>query len=329
MNYYIGIDLSKATFNYAIFYKQKLIEEGKVSNNNKAIRAWLKKLPYPLQDCIFIMEHTGVYNQLLIAQLVAKKLTVCVEKAMQIKRSVGDTKGKNDRIDAIRIAEYAYRFHDKLSIYMPKRKQLQQLKHLLSLRKRVMKIKNKLTVPLKELKIFDKAAYKLQYQLSEPMINNVNQQIKAIDKQIKVLINTDEQLKQLNKLTTSVPGIGIITSAELILRSNEFTGITTAKAMASYAGVAPFKNESGSSIKGRNRVSHKANKNTKTLLHLAAMAAIRSGEIKLYYERKVAEGKNKMLVINAVRNKLLHIVFACVEKNVTYQKNYKQNLVLT
>jgi transposase len=86
--------------------------------------------------------------------------------------------------------------------------------------------------------------------------------------------------------------------------------------------VAPFKDESGKKKK-REKVSHKANKKMKKLFHLLAMSAIRiKGEMKQYYERKLAEGKNKMSVLNAIRNKIILRIFSCVKNKKCYEKNY-------
>ncbi len=94
-----------------------------------------------------------------------------------------------------------------------------------------------------------------------------------------------------------------------------------------FAGVAPFEHSSGTSIKGRTRVSHLANKDIKKMLHLAALVTIRKGNVMhAYFNRKVAEGKNKMSVINAVRNKLVHILLACIRDDTTHQKNYQHSL---
>jgi poly(3-hydroxyalkanoate) synthetase len=66
-----------------------------------------------------------------------------------------------------------------------------------------------------------------------------------------------------------------------------------------------------------------ANKNIKTLLHMAALVAIQmKGEMREYYNRKVSEGKNKMSVLNAIRNNLILRIFACVNQNREYEKNY-------
>lgn len=115
---------------------------------------------------------------------------------------------------------------------------------------------------------------------------------------------------------------------QILLTTNEFKASFMAKKYACYVGVAPFPYRSGSSIKGRNRVSPLANKSIKTLLHLAALAAIKvKGELREYFLRKVAEGKNKMAVVNAVGNKLITRIFAVVKQNRKYEKNYTYSVV--
>jgi len=97
--------------------------------------------------------------------------------------------------------------------------------------------------------------------------------------------------------------------------------------MACYAGVAPFEHRSGTSVRSRTRVSHLANKPLKSLLHMAALSAMQyNKDLQAYYERKVAEGKSKMLVINAVRNKLITRIFACIRDNRKYQENYTRKV---
>ena len=139
------------------------------------------------------------------------------------------------------------------------------------------------------------------------------------------MINQDPELKRLFGLITSVNGVGKVTATQIILTTNEFKDIKEAKKFACYAGVAPFIKESGMH-KGKARVSHMANKKLKTLLHLAAMVAIQHNqELKVYYDRKVnQEKKNKMSVINAIRNKLILRIFACVKQDRMYEKNYSR-----
>ena len=112
----------------------------------------------------------------------------------------------------------------------------------------------------------------------------------------------------------------------MIAKTEGFTAINDPRKMACYCGVVPFDHQSGTSIRHRPRVSVFADKTMKSLLHLAAMSAIRlNNDLGKYYKRKVEQGKNKMSVINAVRNKIIHRIFAVIKN----QTMYKNDLVLS
>ena len=147
--------------------------------------------------------------------------------------------------------------------------------------------------------------------------------IKAVEKQIQELIKADERIKQQYTIATSVKGIGPVTACQMIVSSGEFRKIQTGKEFACYCGVVPFEDSSGTSVRGRARVCHWANKKMKSYLHLAAMVAIQgAGEFKAYYQRELAKGKAKMSVLNAVRNKLVVRVCACIRNNQLYDREY-------
>jgi transposase len=110
---------------------------------------------------------------------------------------------------------------------------------------------------------------------------------------------------------TSVPGMAVVRATEVILATNELSTISEPKKMACQAGVAPFEYNSPSSVRSRAAVSQQGPKPLKSLFHLAAIRA--KGQLQHYYQRKVKEGKNKMLVLNAVPNKLIHRLFAVVK----------------
>ncbi|MEO8109364.1 MAG: transposase [Ginsengibacter sp.] len=94
-----------------------------------------------------------------------------------------------------------------------------------------------------------------------------------------------------------------------------------ARKLACYCGVAPFEYSSGSSIRGRTQVHFMANKKLKCNLHMASLSAVKlDTDLKAYYEKKVAEGKSKLSVLNAVKNKLLARVVAVVNKQQEYVK---------
>ncbi len=281
-----------------------------------------------INQAIFCMEHTGIYNQHLLSFLYSKKALVCVEAAVHIKLSSGLQRGKSDQIDAVRIAQYAYKNCMELRLWQPKRQVIQQLKHLSGLRNRVINARRQLTVALNETISFDKKAACECKKLCKASLKTLDDDIKRIELKMDQVIAADAELKKLFSIVTSVDGIGKVTATEMIITTNEFKDITDPAKFACYSGVAPFGYSSGSSIKGKPRVSHKANKNMKSLLHMAALVAINyNTDMKAYYQRKVEQKKNKMLVINAVRNKLIWRIFACVKNNRPYQKNYQLSLV--
>ena len=161
-----------------------------------------------------------------------------------------------------------------------------------------------LAVPVAEQETFIKKS------LQKTLTTNVNKSLtalkdeqKAVEQQIKELIQADPRLKELFDLMVSVPGIGPVIATELLITTNDMQTINDPKKLACHAGVAPFEYRSGSSIRGKTRVSHQARKRLKSLLLMGTMSAIQvKGDLQEYYLRKLAEGKHTMLVLNAVRN---------------------------
>jgi transposase len=331
--YFVGVDVSKATLDFAVLNGKELIISTQTSNDFSGLRDFMKQMKASLpklnlEDTIFCMEHTGVYNEHLLDFLSGKGANICLEVATHIKMSSGLQRGKNDKIDAIRIAQYAYRNRDELKLWQPKREVVQQLKTLSGVRNRLINAKKQLTVALHETASFDNKAsvtIKVHCQSSLKAIDN---DIAKTEKAMEKVIASDEQLSRLFEIITSVKGIGKVTATEMIITTNEFKNINDPKKFACYSGIAPFEHISGSSVKGKSRVSHKANKAMKTLLHMAAITAVNYNiDLKSYYQKKLLENKNKMTIINAVRNKLVHRVFACVKNNRLYQNKYNQILV--
>ncbi len=175
--------------------------------------------------------------------------------------------------------------------------------------------------------------------LCQSSMDAMKADLKAVDKKIKELIDNDPQLKELFYIAEcrpvdSVKGIGLVIATEVLITTNEFKAagdpdINDPKKYACYSGFAPFEHSCGK-YKGKSKVSNKANKKVKALFHNGAMSAIQHyKELKEYraanrYQRKVGEGKNEMLVINNVCNKLVHRIFACVSRREKYNENYKQ-----
>ena len=326
--FFIGIDVSKNELDFSVQRGKAFLFHQEIINEPDAIKALLTeigKLPgYTLSKAVFCMEHTGIYSNHLLSCLYQKKASICLEAAIQIKKSLGNLRGKNDKVDSQRIAAYAYKNRDELRLWAPRRDELQELAHLSSTRSRLIKAKKMLKTPLKEYGSFVKRkASKQNTNVCNPALKGIDVSLEHVEKAIITIINADPELKRLFTLVTSVVGIGKVTAVQLIITTNEFKDINNARSYACYAGLVPYLEESGI-FKGKGRVSPMANKKVKTLFHMAALVAIQyNDELKLYYERKVnIEKKNKMSVINAVRNKLVQRIFSCVNQNRKYEKNY-------
>jgi transposase len=326
--FFIGIDVSKNELDFAVQQEGRLLFHREITNDESAISSFIKELGklhgFTLSKAIFCMEHTGIYNNHVLACLYKKKAHICLEAATQIKNSLGNIRGKNDKVDAIRIAGYAYDKQSKLRLWQPKREIVQQLADLAATRLRLITVKKQLKVPLKEHAAFStKKSSRQTIQVCSHSLKAIDEDIIRADKAIQQIIAGDAELNRLFSLVTSVSGVGKVTAVQILITTNEFKDINNPKKFACYSGVAPFTDNSGKVIK-KARVSHMANKKVKTLLHLSAIVAIQyNPDLKLFYERKVLqEKKNKMSVINAVRNKLILRIFACVNQNRPYEKNY-------
>jgi transposase len=178
-----------------------------------------------------------------------------------------------------------------------------------------------LKVPCNELTIIDEQAGKEATRLIKYLVTALEKNIEVINNQIDELIASDEQLTHEFEIGTTVPGIGKITLAYLICFTNEFKNYAVGKQLACYCGVVPFEYTSGKSVKGKPHVHNMANKLLKKQLHMGAIAAVTYyDEFKRYYNRKLEEGKPKMLVLNNVRNKIALRLAAVIKNNKPYQK---------
>ena len=284
----------------------------------------LKKAKIAINEALFCCEHTGLYTYPLRVFSLERKWKISIQNGMQIKKSMGVQRGKNDQIDAERIARYALRFEDKCQLWEAPRQEIETLRQLASERNRLIRVKKQLQVPLQEqVSFLPKKLQKEVHVCSKDALRGIENSLKKIEKSMQALVKQDDKLHTMMDNILSVEGIGMMTAIQLVIVTNEFRLMHRASQIACYAGVAPFPHQSGTSIRGRNRVSHLANKALKTLLHMCAISAIRnSEELSAYYKRRLAEKKAKMSIINAVRNKLIARVCACIRDNRKYEKKY-------
>ena len=320
--WYVGIDVSKKTLDLVLYCKdlKRKSPHCQISNNSKGFKAipkWLKEQNVTLKQTLFCMEHTGVYC-VQIANYLNGKASYCIESPIHIKRSLGLTRGKNDKVDAFNIARFCYLHRDELIPAKLPAKTMVLIKSLINERERLVKSR---AIDKSIITEKDYEANKACIRRAKRRVKMLNQDIEQIETGIKEVIHNDGEIDHTFNLISSVTGIGLVNAVMFILYTNNFITITDARKYACYSGIAPFEHTSGISIKGKTRVSSLANKRIKVnLTNGARSAIINDPELKLYYIRKREEGKEHGTVMNAVKFKLITRVFATIKRGTPYVK---------
>jgi transposase len=315
-----GVDVSKSTLD--IYFKP--LETGvRVSNDAagfKQIEELLGKGDFQANGILFVMEHTGQYSCQFEKFLSSAHLGYCKLSALQIKRSLGVTRGKSDRIDARRIAEYAWLRRETMKADPVTKPALVSLRSLLSLRSKLVRDRSGYMSRLKEmLASGTTTAASLETKVQQQIIKEFTAQITKLEAEIKSLLSANLPLRQSCELLMSIKGVGWIIAVYMISCTGNFERFSNARKFNCYAGLAPFKYQSGTTLNGRARVSHLANKEAKTLLNLGACCAIRHDpELKMYFNKRVEAGMRKMSCINIIRSKLVARMFAVIKRNSPY-----------
>ncbi len=324
--YFIGIDVSKNKLDICVMLKSKVLKEEQVSNHPPAIASAIAgiKEEWSMNSDSFIIcaEHTGQYTYPLMCVCKSVGCKLWLENPSQIKFCSGVTRGKNDKVDARRIAEYTMRFIDKARPYERPSEDLTRLKQLEAERTLYLTDLTKYKAQLTDQKEYmEPEIFKRKSKRLKDMIKVLEKTLKAVNDELTKIISSSETLTRQMQLLQSVEGVGPVVAMNMIIATEAFTRFDNPRQFCCYVGVAPFAYTSGSSQHSRNRVSQRAVKYMKCLLHMAAVAIIRKkkGELKTYFERKVAQGKNKMSVLNAMRAKLVARMFAVIRKNQVYQ----------
>lgn len=146
--FYIGVEVSKPTLDWAVTEGKTIFLQTQTANSEAGIKmavSVIKALPnFSSSESVCCLEHTGVYCAHLLSSLYKIHLPLWLESSLQIKKADGLQRGKNDAIDAVRIAEYAFRFRDKIRLWQPPRPVLQKLAALSGLRQRLLLVRQQL-----------------------------------------------------------------------------------------------------------------------------------------------------------------------------------------
>ncbi|MFN8315914.1 MAG: IS110 family transposase [Chitinophagales bacterium] len=319
---FIGIDVSKASLDICIKNGQDLSFE-KIDNTVQAVKRFVKQFKQEQDGIVLAMENTGRYNVHLYEVLEHLSWAVYVVNPLHIKKSIGLVRGKDDKTDAQRIAFFIEKNYKELPLWTADSQALRQLKVLQTERNTRVKMKSNLKQQQSDYRLMKSIGMdKKIMKLNKLLIAALDKQIIELEVQIEALIKQDEELQEQAQRIRTIPGVGKVLSWMMISKTNGFKRFNNPRKMACYAGVVPFDYQSGTSIRYKPKVSVFADKELKKILHMAAMSAIQiDNDLRTYYLRKVEEGKNKMSVINAIRNKIIHRIFALINNKTVYQKN--------
>lgn len=314
---YFGLDISKDVFdvydNNGTYYQFK--------NSISGFKKLVKLLD---TNAVCVMEATGYYHVRLAYYLLEHNFKVSVVNPLKIKRYIQMelSKIKTDKSDAKMIQFYGKERKPKLWFGKSKTQQESlQLSRLLSLYgKQSTQFKNKLH------------GEAVLGEPSKAVVRSLKRQLKTLQKEIKTLElkleqNVKSEYEDSLTLLKSIPGIGNKTALMLLVFTDGFHRFESSKELCSYAGITPIIRESGSSIKGRPRMSKMGNPKLRNLLFMCSFNACKYNKAcKALFDRIVAKGKSKKLALIAVCNKLLKQAFSIIKNRVPYCDDYRSTL---
>lgn len=323
---FIGIDPAQKTFALSLFHGPNQEQPTTAFANDfegfSTCRAWLCEHGALPELTVICVEATGVYAEALCYFLHEQGYPVSVESPHKVKRAFKTT-NKNDPTDARQIAEYAYRYEDELPLWQPKEAIIERIRVLLTTRESLVRqlVTNRnLRKTLQHKVIQTPAANTL---LAET-IAHLKAQINAIEEEIRRLIRQHPTLSEFLTLLLSIPSVGLLLSAHLMVVTDGFSREVTARQLAAYLGICPYEHTSGTSVKKPSKSRGYGPPILRKLLYLAAMNLKQHQQkYRRYYVRKVAEGKSPRLVLNNLSNKLLRVICAVVRERQPYEKTYR------
>lgn len=319
----LGVDVSRNTLDiYCTEVKQHL----HITNDTAGFRQFLsfcKQQGILLKEAIVVLEYTGGYEYRWLQFLQAKSIAYMRISGLAIKRSMGIVRGKNDRVDAVRIAQYGDEKYKSIFPEKPLNTSIVQLRELLSFRKKLVRENAGYKAAIGERKhMLGVGNGEFIVRTLRAKLKANQEDIKAVEEQLQEVVHGDEALQKTYSLLVSIKGIGPINALMTIAFTENFTSFSGPRSYAVYVGVVPFDHQSGTSLKGKKRVSPLAQKELKQELNQAARIAIQHDQqLHDYAERKLKQ-KPYGVVLNNVKFKLILRMFAVVKRGEKYQEAY-------
>lgn len=312
---YVGVDISKLTFDVAIFNNGKY-QHYKFANETKGFKTFLKLLS--ARDCC-VMEASGPYYLKLACFVVDACIAVSVVNPLIIRRysQMRLLRAKTDKKDATVIANYGSSQHPAL--WNKEESYVLELKQMQAYTEQLNKSR---TGFIRQMQAFE--ANPVQ---SKAVMKSLKKQIEGLEKQLGLLEKemvalVEKHHKEQFKHLKSIPGIGPKTAMALIVLSGGFTKFNNAKQLSSYVGISPRIFESGTSVKGKACICKMGMSRIRAMLYVCSWSAIKKNKAcREIFERLVEKGKAKKLALIAVVNKLLKQAFAIATSKKYYNEN--------
>lgn len=321
--WFIGIDISKSTFDVVIYDSTKKkaddVNYKNLPNNKdgyKVLFSWFKEKKMQCSDLVVCLESTGIYSFDICLYFEQKGVDYSALNPLHLKRSMGLVRGKNDKIDADRIAYYCYLHRDELVYSKLSGSTILRLQALCAERKRFVK---QLSAHKGYLTDRKNRTPDSTSERSKLMVDILEKQILLIEKEMMALVESDEAIYKNYTLLVSIKGIAHVNAISTIIHTNNFEAFENARQYACYLGIAPFEHQSGTSVRGKTRVCRTGAKQLKADLSQAAKSAAQwDAEMKIYYQRKIEAGKEYGVVMNAIKFKLIGRMFAVVKRGTPF-----------
>ena len=308
-------DLSIELYAYKVF---KNTEKGFVGLSD-----WVKKITKTDVKVLYVMEATGVYHQKFAYYLDNNNYEVCIVLPNKISNYIRtlDIKTITDKTCSQAITRFG--LERKLDLWKRPKSVYKSLQQLTRERDQIVAerviVKNQLHAELSEAEPNDKSLKRIRAR-----IKFLNSQEKEIKDDINDIVKSDENLKKEIDLICTIPGVGELTAVIVLAETNGFELIRNKRQLTSYAGLDIKEKQSGTSIKGKPRISKKGNRSLRKAMHFPALVAVKWDEnFRELYARIVSKHGIKMKALVAVQRKLLEMIFIVFKNRTRYDKEYE------
>ena len=307
-------DFSIELFSYKVF-----------KNNDSGVKLlvdWVNKLTDYEVPVRYVMEATGVYHQKLAYYLVDNGCEISIVLPNKISNYIRtlELKTITDKSCSQAIAQFG--LERKLDKWAKPKSIYKELQQLTRERDQIVQersvIKNQIHAEKTESEPNQKSLERMQAR-----IRFLNSQEKEIKADITDIVSKDSDLKQVINNITTIPGVGELTAVIVLAETNGFELIRNKSQLASYAGLDVKEKQSGTSVKGKPRISKKGNRNLRKSMHLPSLTAVKWDEnFKNIYARLISKNGIKMKALVAVQRKILELIYILFKNETVYDKEY-------